>query len=153
MARNAACSKQKELDRFFSRFAEKAASLAGTPQAFIVALLFVLLCAVTGPILKYSHDWQMMMSETPAIITFLLVVLVQNSQNRETRALQIKLNELIRATEGAHTMMLNLEKLTEADLKIISSDYELLAEEARNRLLRGETDKGVHEVSLTHNET
>jgi low affinity Fe/Cu permease len=139
------------LDRFFSSFAEKAASLAGSPLAFVFAIVFVLACAITGPLVGYSHEWQMVMSEAPAIFTFLLVFLIQSSQNRETRALQLKLNELIRATKGAHTMMLNLEKLTEAELKIMCGEYELLAEEARKRLSRGQTDQHVPEISLSQN--
>ena len=151
MARSENGHKKIDMDRFFSTFAEKAASLAGTPLAFMFAILFVLACAITGPLVHYSHDWQMVMNEAPALFTFLLVFLIQSSQNRETRALQLKLNELIRATKGAHTMMLNLEKLTEAELKIMCGEYELLAEEARKRLSRGQTDQHVPEISLSQN--
>lgn len=151
MAKSDGESKQKAMHRLFSCFAEKAASLTGTPYAFALAIGFVIAWAIAGPILAYSPVWKMIMGEAPAIITFLLVFLIQCSQNRETRALQLKLNELIRATAGAHTMMLNLEKLTEAELKIISGDYELLAEEARKQTSRGQTDKGVPEILLTHN--
>jgi len=151
MGSSEAGSKKKALDRFFSSFAEKAASLAGTPLAFVGAIGFVLAWAAVGPIFAYSPGWKMVMGEAPAIITFLLVFLIQNSQNRETRALQLKLNELIRATKGAHTMMLNLEKLTEAELKIMCGEYELLAQEARKRLSRGQTDQHVPEILLSQN--
>jgi low affinity Fe/Cu permease len=142
-------SKKKAMDRFFSSFAESASSLAATPVAFVIAIGFVLAWAITGPIFKYSSEWQMIMQGTPAILTFLLVFLIQNSQNRETRALQLKLNELIRVTKGAHTMMLNLEKLSETELKIMSGEYDLLAQEAHKRMARGESDQHVPGISLT----
>jgi low affinity Fe/Cu permease len=82
----------------------------------------------------------------PTIVTFLLVFLIQNSQNRETQAVQLKLNELIRATEGAHTTMVNLEKLTKEELMVLCDQYELLAEEARGGLRRGETDQGAPDM-------
>ena len=149
MTTDEASSQKMALNRFFSSFAEKASSLAGTPLVFVSAIGFILVCTITGPVFHYSHAWQMVISETPTIFTFLLVLLIQISQNRETRALQLKLNELIRATAGAHTVMLNLEKLTETELKIMGGDYELLAEEARKRLSRGQTDQHVPEVILT----
>jgi len=136
------------MDKFFSSFAEKASFLAGTPLAFICAISFVGIWAITGPLSGYSPGWQMAIGSLPSIITFLLVFLIQNSQNRETRALQLKLNELIRATRGAHTMMVNLEKLTEAELKIMCDEYEILAQEARRRLACGQTDQHVPEISL-----
>lgn len=139
------------LDRLFTSFSEKAACLAGSPFAFVIALVFVIAFTITGPVFDYSEKWHVIINQTPAMITFLLVFLIQSSQNRETRALQLKLNELIRATEGAHTMMLNLEKLTETELKIMGGEYEILAEEARNRLSRGQTDQGVHDIVLSQN--
>ena len=135
-------------DRFFSSFAEKAASRAGTPLAFVGAITFVVTGLIMGPAFSYSSIWQTVMTGAPSVITFLLVFLIQNSQNRETRAVQLKLNELIRATHGAHTAMVNLEKLTENELKIIAAEYELLAGEARKKLSRGQTDQGVPEISL-----
>lgn len=134
--------------RIFGAFAEKAASWTGTPLAFLLAMSFVILCAVTGPLFRYSPVWEMVVTIVPTVVTFLLVFLIQNSQNRETRAVQLKLNELIRATEGAHTTMVNLEKLTAEELAVICDQYELLAQEARSMLKRGETDQGVPDISL-----
>jgi len=128
--------------KLFGAFAEKAASRTGTPMAFIFALSFIIVCIVAGPLLHYSQKWEMVVTIVPTIITFLLVFLIQNSQNRETQAVQLKLNELIRATEGAHTTMVNLEKLTKEELMVLCGQYELLAEEARSSLKRGETDQG-----------
>ena len=147
--------KKEAIERFFCTFAEKAASYAGAPLAFITAISFVLAGLVMGPIFNFSSQWQFIMSATPSLVTFLLVFLIQNSQNRETRAVQLKLNELIRATHGAHTAMVNLEKLTEGELKIIADEYELLAGEARKKMERGQTDQGVPEIlipqpSVTH---
>ncbi len=136
------------VDRFFCSFAEKAAYQAGSPIAFIVAMGFVLIWLGVGPFFKYSTTWQLVIAIIPAITTFLLVFLIQHSQNRETRAVQLKLNELIRATRGAHTMMLNLEKLTATELEAICAEYEILAQEARQRLSQGKTDQHVPEIVL-----
>ena len=134
--------------KVFGVFAEKAASRTGTPLAFIFALSFVIVCIVAGPLFHFSQEWEMVVTIVPTIITFLLVFLIQTSQNRETQAVQLKLNELIRATEGAHTTMVNLEKLTKEELMVLCGQYELLAEEARGSLKRGETDQGVSEIPL-----
>lgn len=147
-ADNAIEKHAKALDKRFSALAERAASHAGSPFAFVGAMVFVIVCLVAGSLVDYSASWQMVIACTPPIVTFLLVFLIQNSQNRETRAVQLKLNELIRATHGAHTAMVNLEKLTESELKIIAEEYELLAYEARQKLSNGQTDQGVPEVLL-----
>ena len=132
--------------KIFGTFAEKAASKTGTPMAFILAFSFVIICAITGPVFHYSATWELVATIVPTITTFLLVFLIQNSQNRETLAVQLKLNELIRATEGAHTTMVNLEKLTQEELAVLCGQYELLAEGARRRLKRGETDQGAPDM-------
>ena len=116
----------------FTRIAEKASNAAGSPVAFIVAFLLVLVWAVTGPFFDYSETWQIVINTATTIITFLLVFLIQNSQNRETKAVQIKLDELIRATEGAHNTILHVEKLTDKELDVLSKNYEELAETACN---------------------
>jgi low affinity Fe/Cu permease len=134
--------------KIFGTFSEKAASRTGAPLAFILALSFVIICAAAGPFFHYSSAWEMTATIVPTTITFLLVFLIQNSQNRETLAVQLKLNELIRATEGAHTTMVNLEKLTQEELVVLCGQYELLAEGARRRLKKGQTDQGVHEIPI-----
>jgi low affinity Fe/Cu permease len=134
---------------FFNRFAAKAAEWSGRPMAFILAIGTVLTWGVTGPIFGFSDTWQMVINTGTTIVTFLLVFLIQNSQNRDTRAIQIKVGELIRVTEGAHTTLLDLEQLTDEELQKIYNKYSLIAKESRRLLRNGEVDIHVPEVDLT----
>lgn len=111
----------------FTRIAEKASSIAGSPIAFMGALTLVLAWGLSGHYFDYSETWQMVLKTITTIITFLLVFLIQNSQNRATKAVQIKLNELIRATVGAQNGLLNVEKLTEKELDEIIKNYTNIA--------------------------
>jgi low affinity Fe/Cu permease len=112
----------------------------------MVAVVIILLWAVTGPIFHFSDTWQLVINTGTTIITFLMVFLIQNTQNRDTEALQIKLDELIRAVEGAHNAMIDLEELDDEELETIRSDYLKLAEAARVKMKRkqkNETAKGT----------
>jgi low affinity Fe/Cu permease len=142
-------SKSSGLKNLFTAFAEKSATAAGTPIAFMLALLSLLVWAGTGPIYGYSEVWQIVINTVTSIITFLLVFLIQNSQNRETRAVQLKLDEIIRATEGAHNAMLRLEKLSDEELEDTCKEYEALLEVARKRLRSGEDDRDAPEIKLS----
>jgi low affinity Fe/Cu permease len=102
--------------------------------------------AVTGPLFHFSDTWQLVINTSTTIVTFLMVFLIQNTQNRDTEAMQLKLDELIRATRGAHLALLNLEKLTDRDIADIRADYEQLARDAREDLERGRADTGTPEV-------
>jgi low affinity Fe/Cu permease len=108
----------------------------------------VLAWAVTGPIFGYSNTWQLVINTGTTIITFLMVFLIQATQNRDTAALQIKLDELIRATEGAHNKLLDLEELEEADLIDFQTRYETLAKEARGCEPRDLRVNGVPDIDL-----
>jgi low affinity Fe/Cu permease len=116
---------------FFSRFAKRTSDLAGSPHAFALAVLIVLAWGVTGPIFGFSDTWQLIINTGTTIATFLMVFLMQNTQNRDTRALQVKLDELIRAHEGADNQLLDLEDIDPAELEALQARYERLAEEAR----------------------
>src|SRR5581483_7524005 len=96
-----------------------------------VALLVVVAWAATGPLFKFSDTWQLVINTGTTIVTFLMVFLIQNTQNRDTHALQLKLDELIRSTKGAHNALMNLEDLTDEELHILRRRYLALAEEAR----------------------
>ena len=126
----------------FSRFAKWTANITGKPVSFGLAALVILAWLVTGPIFDYSDTWQLVINTGTTIITFLMVFLIQNTQNRDTQALQVKLDELIRVTEGAHTVLLDLEELEEDELNHIRSRYENLAERARDLLKDGVVDTG-----------
>ena len=115
----------------FTRFAKWAARATGRPGAFIGAALIIVLWAVTGPVFDFSDTWQLVINTGTTIITFLMVFLIQNTQNRDTEAMQIKLDELIRAVESAQNTMLDLEELDEDELDRIRADYEELAKKAR----------------------
>ncbi|MBN8711388.1 MAG: hypothetical protein BGO12_12180 [Verrucomicrobia bacterium 61-8] len=119
---------------WFTRFAQHCARWAGQPVTFAAAVGLLVLWGISGPIFGFSDTWQLIINTSTTIVTFLMVFLIQNTQNRDTEALQIKLDELIRATRSANNSMLDLEKLEEAELDRIRDDYERLAEKARSEL-------------------
>ena len=116
----------------FTRFANAASRFTGSPTSFILAMFVVVAWVVSGPIFKFSNTWQLVINTGTTIVTFLMVFLIQNSQNRDSKALQIKLDELIRATKGAHNALLDLEELEEGDLQALKDRYEALAKRARD---------------------
>ena len=131
---------------FFNRFAKWTARAAGKPIAFALAIVLVVIWAATGPIFGFSDSWQLVINTGTTIVTFLMVFLLQNTQYRDSEAIQIKLDELIRATEGAHNILLELEELDEKDLDRIRNEYRKLAEKARKDLKRGKRDTDVPEI-------
>mgnify|MGYP002780891367 CR=1 FL=1 len=132
----------------FQSFAKIVSNAAGRPAAFITALTLIVGWIVSGPMFGYSDTWQLVINTGTTIITFLMVFLIQNSQNRDTKALQIKLDELIRVTEGAHNALLDLEELTEEEINAICGRYERIARNARSNMRQGEKDTHIPEVEL-----
>lgn len=126
--------------RFFTRFAGRAAHWAGHPLAFGLAAACILVWAVLGPIYHFSDTWQLVINTATTIITFLMVFLIQNTQNRDSFALQIKLDELIRATKGAHNTLLDIEHLSEEEIKMVLRRYEKLAQRVRQQSEHGRDD-------------
>lgn len=122
------------------KFASYLSTMTGRPATFVMAVALVIVWAVTGPFFHYSDTWQLVINTSTTIVTFLMVFLIQNTQNRDTAAMQIKLDELIRAMEGAHNALLDLEELEEKDLSRFRKHYEKLAEEARTALRAGGSD-------------
>jgi low affinity Fe/Cu permease len=131
----------------FGRVARRTARLTGHPAAFGVALLTVVLWAATGPLFRWSDTWQLVINTGTTIATFLMVFLLQNTQNRDSAAVQLKLDELLRAVEGAHNALLDLEELDQEDLDRIRVDYAKLARRARDDLRRGRLDTGSPDVA------
>jgi low affinity Fe/Cu permease len=121
----------------FDRFARHGARLAGNPAAFAAAAFLIGIWLVCGPIFGFSNTWQLVINTATTIVTFLMVFVIQNTQNRDGEAIQIKLDELIRSIEGAHNSMLDLEELTEDELDDIRKTYLGLAEEARTDIRGG----------------
>ena len=131
----------------FTNFAQATSRATGRPLAFLLAVATIVVWLLTGPLFHYSDTWQLVINTGTTIITFLMVFLIQNTQNRDSEALQIKLDELIRVTEGAHNALLNLEDLEEQELDRIRSNYRDLAEHAREDLRKGIGDTGRPDVA------
>lgn len=118
----------------FTRFSKRVSQAVAHPAAFAAALGIVVIWSVTGPLVGWSDTWQLVINTGTTIVTFLMVFLIQNTQNRDTAAMQVKLDELIRAMEGAHNALLDLEELDEKELEAIREQYETLARKAREKL-------------------
>jgi low affinity Fe/Cu permease len=135
------------IDRFrFSYVARRLAVLTGRPATFLTAVALVLAWAVSGPIFGFSDTWQLVINTSTTIITFLMVFLIQNTQTRDTEAIQIKLDELIRATQGAHNALLSLEQLEDEELERYMHSYAELARAAREKLRAGKLDTDSPEI-------
>ena len=130
----------------FRVLAERAAHAVGTYWAFMLALLVVAMWAATGPIFNYSDTWQLIINTGTTIVTFLMVFLIQSTQNRDSEAVQVKLDELLRVSPGAHNVLMNLEELEEHELERIRTVYVKLAEKARRGVEGGRSDEGVPEI-------
>jgi low affinity Fe/Cu permease len=128
------------------RFAAVTSHAAGTPFAFLSALGLVVVWGIAGPYFGYSTNWQLVINTGTTIITFLMVFLIQNTQNRDSRAMHLKLDELIRTKEGAHNALLDMEELEEKDLDKIRADYLALAKSAREAIRGGQVDTGRVEL-------
>lgn len=127
---------------WFNRFAKWTARATGRPSAFGLAVLVILVWICTGPLFGFGDTWQLVINTGTTIVTFLMVFLIQNTQNLDSEAMQVKLDELIRAVEGAHNGLLDLEQLEEDELDRIRAKYQRLAEFARADLLKGNLDTG-----------
>jgi low affinity Fe/Cu permease len=130
----------------FSQVARHIAVLAGRPVVFLAAMLSIVLWGLSGPIFGFSDTWQLIVNTSTTIITFLMVFIIQNTQNRDTAAIQLKLDELIRATQGAHNALLNLEQIDDEQFERYRRSYEKLAAAARKKLENGELDTDSPEI-------
>jgi low affinity Fe/Cu permease len=145
-------SAMRDLDRRamrgprFGSLSRSVATLVGRPWAFAVAVFAVVAWGLSGPIFGFSDTWQLIINTSTTIITFLMVFVIQNTQNRDTAAIQIKLDELIRATQGAHNALLDLEELEEDELRAYLRHYEDLASAARERLGKGQLDTNSPDI-------
>jgi low affinity Fe/Cu permease len=130
----------------FYRFAKRVARAAGHPATFGLAVFVILAWMVTGPLFGFSDTWQLVVNTATTIVTFLMVFLIQNTQNRDAEAMHLKLDELIRSTQGAHNAFLDLEELTELELDRIKARYTELARASRENAAQGRTDIDTPEV-------
>lgn len=127
---------------WFNRLAKWTARVAGRPSAFGVAVAIILIWIASGPFFGFGDTWQLVINTGTTIVTFLMVFLIQNTQNLDSEAMQVKLDELIRSIEGAHNALLDLEQLEEDELDRIRNKYQRLAERARADLRSGNRDTG-----------
>ena len=133
---------------WFTSFAKWTARAAGRPTTFALAAAIIVVWGISGPLFKFSDTWQLVINTGTTIITFLMVFLIQSTQNRDTEALQVKLDELIRVTKGAHLVLLDLEELDDKQLDKIYDTYEKLAAKAREDAERGEEDTGTPDLNI-----
>ena len=119
--------------KFFNLCAARISTAAGQPMTFIVALVVILIWAVTGPVFHYSDTWQLIINTGTTIITFLMVFLIQNSQNRDAAAMQAKLDELLRAVDKAREKFIGIEHLTDQQIELVRSALERYAKDSGNK--------------------
>ena len=131
---------------WFTQFAKATSRATGRPLSFALASATIAAWLLTGPLFGFSDTWQLVVNTATTIVTFLMVFLIQNTQNRDAEAIQIKLDELLRATQGAHNALLDLEELEERDLEQIRAAYVELARRARAGLREGRPDTGTPEA-------
>ena len=128
------------MDKMFAKFANATARYTGSPYAFLLCLAMVLVWALTGPVFHYSETWQLVINTGTTIVTFLMVFLIQNTQNRDGAAVQAKLDELIR-TSDAEDDYIGIEKLTDRELEVLHSRCEEAAKKATQVLERARTER------------
>lgn len=126
--------------RLYTQIAKSIARITGRPSTFSLAVLVIIIWLVSGPIFSFSDTWQLVINTGTTIITFLMVFLIQNTQNRDTAAIQLKLDELVRAHQGAHNAILDLEELDDEMIEAFRARYRRLAAAAREELARGGVD-------------
>lgn len=135
-----------KVTNWYSGFAKQVSRFCGRPIVFVFAVGTILLWIITGPLFEFSDTWQLVINTATTIITFLMVFLIQSTQNRDTEAIQVKLDELIRVTQGAHNILLDLEELDEAQLDEFRRRYQLLASLARAGIEKGQVDTDTPEA-------
>jgi low affinity Fe/Cu permease len=137
---------------WFTRFATSASRTTGRPGTFVLAVLVIVVWAVTGPVFAFSDTWQLIINTGTTIVTFLMVFLIQNTQNRDSEAMHVKMDELIRAVRGAHNALLDLEELDDKTLDTIRDRYRKLAAKAREDIKAGKLDIGCDELEEIEND-
>lgn len=133
------------MNDFFRKFAHKTAEALGTPWAFIVAVTIIVAWIVTGPIFGFSDTWQLIINTSTTIVTFLMVFLIQNTQNRDAKAIHLKLDELIHAIKKARNSLIDLEDLSDEELKKLQQEFQQLRERESGTVNQNESVKNEQE--------
>ncbi|HMH44750.1 MAG TPA: low affinity iron permease family protein [Pyrinomonadaceae bacterium] len=129
----------------FRKFAQKTSQACGSSWAFIAAVLIIVVWAVTGPMFHFSDTWQLVINTGTTIITFLMVFLIQNTQNRDATAIHLKLDELLKGVKGARTGLVNLEQLSDVELEKLQKEFERLHQEVSHEHQPGDEQQVVLE--------
>ena len=142
--------KRNRLGQILEQFSRKATEATGTSTAFILAMLVIILWIATGPLFHFSDTWQLVINTGTTIITFLMVFLIQRSQNKDALAIHLKLNEIVAALEGASNRLIDVEDLTEAEIKTLHKHYQRLVAMAKKDLQLTQSHS-IEEAELRHN--
>jgi len=134
---------------WFTRLAKRTSRETGRPASFVLAVGLIAAWLITGPLFRFSDTWQLVINTFTTIVTFIMVFLIQNTQNRDAEAIQVKLDELLRTTAGAHNALLDLEELEDHELEQIRVRYTQLAERSRAALRQGSSDTDTPELATT----
>ena len=124
------------MKEFFHHIATKVSGAMGSPYSFIIAVLIITTWAFTGPLFGFSDTWQLVINTGTTIVTFLMVFLIQNTQNRDSKAMQLKLDELIRSSSGARNEFVSLESLSDEELQALDKDFEVIGSNKNSHLLK-----------------
>ena len=141
--------KRNKLSEILERLSQKATQATGTSQAFIIALSVILVWALLGPVFKFSDTWQLVINTGTTIITFLMVFLIQRSQNKDALAIHLKLNEIVAALEGASNRLIDVEDLTEQEIKTLHKHYQELVKMAKKDLSLTNSHS-IEEAAIRH---
>ena len=142
--------KRKGLSQILERFSRKATEATGTSTAFLLACSVIIIWVVTGPLFKFSDTWQLVINTGTTIVTFMMVFLIQRSQNKDALAIHLKLNEIVAALEGASNRLIDVEDLTEAEIKTLHTHYQKLVSMAKADL-KLTMSHSVEEAEARHN--
>ena len=124
------------LNEPFRKFAVKISQIVGSPWSFILALVIIIFWALSGPVFGFSDTWQLVINTGTTIVTFLIVFLIQNTQNRDSKALHIKLDELLKSIKGARNSLVNVEDLPDAEIEVLHQEFQNLNIKYKNELIR-----------------
>lgn len=140
------------MNEFFRKFAHHVSDAVGRPWVFILAVLIIVVWALSGPVFHFSDTWQLVINTGTTIVTFLMVFLIQNTQNRDSKALHLKLDEIIRSIESARNNMIEVEELTDDQLARVQDEFKRLTEEAQNDPTKQEQSLNVlmHQALKKH---
>jgi len=142
--------KRIKLSQMLERFSRKVTEATGTSTAFVIALMIIVIWIVSGPLFHFSDTWQLVINTGTTIVTFLMVFLIQRSQNKDALAIHLKLNEIVAALEGASNRLIDVEDLTEAEIKTLHKHYQSLVNMAKKDLQLTQSHS-IEEAEARHN--